>query len=266
MNAITILWLLANLMGQTAQGDSADDAAARLAAMKKFVQDYSVRSNGPSLTMYTLQPDPVLRFTNTVGSSRDGAVFLWLGENGRPAVAAQVALRRDDVWYQEFSSLSEQSLTASHHQRPWTPRRGGIEFKTLSGAPRPGETPETRMRQMRALAAEFTVEDHFRGRVWQPLRPLSKQFARYGKPGTDVIDGALFGFVLTTDPEALLLIESNRGSEAAEWRFAFAPMTQYAVRASWRGQEVWNLPRRTTQGMAADPGEPFYVTIIEPEP
>ena len=30
------------------------------------------------------QADPVLRFTNTVGATRDGAIFLWFDEEGRP--------------------------------------------------------------------------------------------------------------------------------------------------------------------------------------
>ena len=45
--------------------------------------------------LYRLRPEPVLRFTNTVGDSRDGAIFLWLGEGGRPGAAVQVFQMRD---------------------------------------------------------------------------------------------------------------------------------------------------------------------------
>ena len=60
---------------------------------------------------------------------------------------------------------------------------------------------------MQAFAREFSAEDLFREKTWQPLRMLTKPFARYGKPDSRAIDGALFAYVLTTDPEVYLMIE-----------------------------------------------------------
>jgi hypothetical protein len=109
---------------------------------------------------------------------------------------------------------------------------------------------------MQALAREFTAEDLFRDQSWQPLRMLTKPFARYGKAGARATDGALFAYVLTTDPEVYLMIEARAGKDGPEWQYAFAPMTIYSVRASWKGQAVWELPYRWDT--ASRPGEPFY--------
>ncbi|MDR3636294.1 MAG: hypothetical protein P4L84_21000 [Isosphaeraceae bacterium] len=260
-----ILSVVLALLAQT--DDSSADAAARLVVMKKVLASYDVRSPEMPQTSHHFQADPVLRFTNTVGSTRDGAVFLWLGDHGRPAAAVQFSLRRDGLWFHELSSLCERPLVAeSPRGTVWSPMRGGIEFKPLPGVPKPAGTPEQRLRQMRALAAEFTVEDAFRHQDWQKLRMLSKPFARYGEPGSDLIDGALFAYVVTTDPEALLMIEARQAKDGAEWHYAFAPMTIYALRGLRKSDQVWTLPFRDSNGISSNPNEPFYVkkSTIEP--
>src|SRR5438094_145686 len=73
---------------------------------------------------------------------------------------------------------------------------------------------------------------------------LPKPFARYGKPGTGVVDGALFAYVLTTDPDVYLMIEARAGQGGPEWQYAFAPASVWALKGSWKGEEVWSLPYR----------------------
>jgi hypothetical protein len=241
-----------------------DDAAARLELMKKSVGGYRLRpADGPG-DAYRLRPDPVLRFTNPVGNSRDGAVFLWLGEGDRPAAAVQVQERRDGLWFHELSSLSTVPLIANSAESPdWAPSRAGIEFRAVPGAPRPAGAAEQRLRQMQELVRGFTAEDDFQRKSWQPLRVLTRPLARYGKPGSGPIDGCLFGYVLTSDPEVLLMIEAGQGPDGPEWRYAFAPMTVYPVRGSWKGKEVWNLPFRPRPA-STGPAEPFHVREVRP--
>ena len=73
---------------------------------------------------------------------------------------------------------------------------------------------------MHALAREFAVEDHFQGKSWHALRLLARPLARYGERGSTPADGAVFSFVLGTNPEAFLMIESRIGTEGAEWQYA----------------------------------------------
>jgi hypothetical protein len=253
--------MLAVVLGQAPAPAAAiadDDATARLVLMKRSVGEYKIHRAEDTSETYRLQPEPSLRYTNSVGASKDGAVFLWLGENGRPEVAAQVFLRRDGAWWQELSSLAVKPIVADWQETAiWSPRTGGVELKPIPGAPRPADTPEQRLRQMHALTQEFTVEDDFRRQSWQTLRKLAKPFARYGKPGSAVTDGALFTYVLTTDPEVYLMLEARAGSSGLEWHYAFAPMTVYPVRGSWKGTEVWSLPYRGQT--ANDPDESFHL-------
>ena len=228
--------------------DSASAAAARLAIMKRSLMIFDVHSISDRATTFRLQPEPIFRFTNPVGNSIDGAVFFWLGENNRPEMAVQVLLNRNDGrWAQEFISFSPAPLIAEPNDAAvaaWTPARGGVELKPVPGAPRPAETAEQRLRQMRALIKDFAALDNFQGQSWQRLRLLTKPLARYGKPGTNLLDGALFGFVLGTDPEACVMLEARTGTDAPEWQYAFAPMSTYALQGSWKGLEVWSLPWR----------------------
>jgi hypothetical protein len=72
---------------QPPSGDTPADSKARLEFMTRTVAIYDVQARDDRGTKLRLQAEPVLRFTNPVGGSRDGAVFLWLGEGDRPAAA-----------------------------------------------------------------------------------------------------------------------------------------------------------------------------------
>src|SRR4051794_9575872 len=236
-------------------GESREDRAARLEFMKTTLAAYDLHAAGDRASKFKLQTEPVLRFTNPVGVSQDGAIFFWVGEDGRPEAAVQAFLMRGGSWVHDFSSLSTGPLVAELKSgTAWNPTRGGVEFKPVPGAPKPADGAEARLRQMRDLAQGFAVSDDFRDQGWQVLRPMPKPFARYGKPGTPLVDGAVFCFALGTDPEAYLLLEVRDGKDGPEWQYAFAPQTSYALKASWKGQEVWSLPSRQPW----TPTEPFY--------
>jgi len=256
--------LILGLIGQAPPPgrEQPDGPAGRLNIMKKSLAHIVVRSADEQGAAYSLRPEPVLRFTNTVGQSQDGSIFLWGDAVGRPAAAVQVFLRRDGGWYHELSSLSAGRLVAkSADIVEWRPSRAGVEFKPVPDAPRPAASAESRLRQIQAMARDFSASDEFRFESWQSLRLLSKPLARYGKPESRVTDGALFAFVLTTDPEAFLMIEAVAGTDGTEWRYAFAPMSIYPLKASYKGREVWSLEDRR----GGDPNEPFHVRPFEPE-
>jgi hypothetical protein len=237
------------------------DPAKRLAIMKGSLARCELWAADSSKERYRLRPEPVLRFTNTMGDSRDGTIFLWLGDGDRPAAAVQVFQTRGG-WVQEWTSLSPAPLIAKMSGTPdWKPARGGIELKPVPGAPTPARDASERVRQLHTLARNFTARDFFRGTAWQPLRLMPKPLARYGKPGSEVVDGALFAFVLTTDPEALLMIESRKSKDGLEWRYAFAPMSCYPLEGSCKERLVWRqdyLPTRQWDST-------FYQLMFEPK-
>lgn len=262
---LLVPWIVAAL-GQPAPAPplaTLDDPAARLEFMKRSLEVYDIRTADSPEARYRLQPDPALRFTNPVGGSKDGAIFLWLDETGRPGVVTQVFRSQEGEWKQEFTSLATTPLIAAPRAGPgWTPARAGLELRPVPEGPRPAATAEQRLVQMRALTRGFTAEDYFKNRDWSALRLLPKPLARYGRDGSDRIDGALFAYVLATDPEVLLVLEARPDKEGGQWHYGFAPMTIFAVKASWKGREVWSLPVR--YGVAQDVDETFHIRVITP--
>ena len=110
----------------------------------------------------------------------------------------------------------------------------------------------------------FRANEQFERKTWQKLRILTKPFARYGKPGTPVIDGVLLACVLTTDPEVYLMIEAREGKDGPEWQYALRTrFDRPASRASCKKKKVWSLPyRRSLDRYTA----PFYVWGFSQEP
>jgi hypothetical protein len=276
MSTTIVIGLIAGLLAQSppqkpaAPAGASDrapdpaDAAARLAIMQRSLSSFRIQSAEDRGAPFRLQPEPIFRFNNPVGNSKDGAIFLWLGEFDRPEVAVQVFLRRyDDQWVQEFTSLAPSRLTGQHEDGAvWSPAVAGVQLKLVPGAPRPAENVDQRLRQMRLLAQDFVAEDHFQRKSWQRLRLLAKPLARYGRPGTNLIDGALFSFVLGTDPEVYLMLEARAAKGGAEWQFALAPMSTYALKAAYKGQEVWSVPLRSNPDRGPD--KPFFVRLFDP--
>ena len=142
----------------------------------------------------------------------------------------------------------------------WLPMVAGVSFQPIPGAPKPAASAPARLRQMRDLAAEFRAEDDFWGRGWNVLRLLPTPISRYGKAGGTPEDGALFAFVLGTDPESFLFIEARSAANGLEWQYAFAPMTCWALKAEHKGRSVWSLPNRNT----ANPFRTFYSRVYQP--
>ena len=231
----------------------ADANADRLKFMKDSVQSYRLARSGDDAAVFKLQSDPVFRLGKQGdGVVLEGAIFLWADEVDRPAAAAQVFLVQSAAhsageWRHEFTSLSTRSFTATQAGKPrWMPMVAGVAFQPIPGAPKPADTPKERLRQMRELAGEFRAEDDFWGRGWSILRLLPRPISRYGKVAATPEDGALFAFVLGTDPEAFLFIEARKGNGGLEWQYAFAPMTCWRSGPSTRGDPSGASVERST--------------------
>jgi len=65
-------------------------ASRRLEFMKNSVTDYEFLLGPDFKAKLTVEPEPLLRFTNSVSGLQDGGFFLWKSETGRPMVGAQV--------------------------------------------------------------------------------------------------------------------------------------------------------------------------------
>jgi hypothetical protein len=251
--------ILAALIGQTPRVDD------RLEFMKAEAATYRLKREGNRAALLELREEPAFRLGKQPADDvEDGAIFLWLGENGRPEASLQIFLVKNatapnGMWAHEFNSLTTDSLTGTRRGRPsWSPKRPGLEYHRLDDVPKPAATATLRARQMRAIIHNFGATDYFKDRAWTELRLLPTPIARYGKEGSLVIDGALFVFVTGTDPEACVFLEARQGKQGPEWFYSLGPLGCFSLKGAYKKHEVWDLPRRRPNG---NPNEPYYITV-----
>jgi hypothetical protein len=251
--------------------DPPPDEKARAEEFRAFAKReasaYTLRLEGSDRPL-ALQSEPVLKWSNPVIGTIYGDVFIWTHQ-GRPEAVASIYKFYSPLTHRanEFHSLSVGKLTAERNGiMVWTPSRPGLELKPISGAAPPADSASGRLRQMRALAQEFTGRQTNREGVDRDMRLLAQPIYRYENTKGDLIDGGLFVFVLGTDPEAFLLIEAHRSSSGSpEWRFGATRMNSINLRINHRDREVWNVPV-IPWSQVWDSGEPYTVFRYELAP
>src|SRR5262245_1339284 len=125
-------WLSVCLLalGQAASDDEAkrlEERSQQLEAMKRAAAEYEVRLEAGGQSKLQLHADPVLRWTNPVRGTTDGAVFLWLA-GGRPEAAIGIYKWTPEPgepdMEHEICSLSLGKLSAVRDSRAvWEPTR-----------------------------------------------------------------------------------------------------------------------------------------------
>jgi hypothetical protein len=246
--------------GETTEAARATEAAA---IAKKAAEAYKVSANAAGESPLHLEPEPVLRWSNPVLGSFHGSVFLWT-DKGKPAVVASIYKKYVPLPHHlgiEFHSLTEGPATAERDgTSDWSSDRGGVKFQPVPGAPAPAGTPAGRLRQLRAIAAEFSAAKSDRKAIGRPLRLLTQPVYRYENIPSG---GALFAFVEGTDPEIFLLIEAKAGDKGPAWHYALARMNSVAFHVVHRGQEIWSAPV-IPWAQARNPREPYTLLIFRP--
>ena len=223
--------------------DTGADRRVEFQEFKQAAARYRIvtESDPPKTTM--LAPEPILHWTNPLRRTSNGAVFIWVADGRPEAVASfyRYAYEGRTIEDHEFQSLmTTTGLTATRDgQKVWAAPTGGISLATIPGAPRPAAAPGERLRQMRDLAREFHAfldmpDDR------SELRLLPKPLYRYEANRPDLLDGALFAFVVTTDPEVLLMIEARPGAADWAWHYGFARMSMVNLKAQHKDQRVWS--------------------------
>jgi hypothetical protein len=219
-------------------------AAAKIARAAAEGYAFSRAASDKRGGRLTLEPKVLLQWSNPVVGSIHGSVFIWTAK-GRPEVVASIY-----KWYGpknfhlgvEFHSLAAGPVVAEREGGVvWSPTEPGLAYAPLPGAPAPAESPAQRLRQLRALAKEFTASEVDREGVTRELRLLTQPIHRYESTDPAVLDGGLFAFVEGTDPEIFLLLEARRRDDGRYgWDYALARMNSVALRVAHRGREVWS--------------------------
>lgn len=199
-------------------------------------------------TQLALVETPLLKYSNPVrGVQQHGAIYLWTAEGRRAVIASfwsaierqQPDLRRLNF---EWHSLSESSLIADRNaERLWEAAEPGLKWRALDEVRSPAGSPALRLRQMRQIASSFSAG--IEREQESELRLMPQPLYRYAQQKAGATDGALFAFVMGTDPEVFLLIESRRDSAGREaWYAACARFTNYGLVVQRGGREWWSCP------------------------
>lgn len=263
---------LAQAPGEKPAGDGQSESAraARAAEItKKAAEEYTI-TRGSEKQPLKLEPKSLLQWSNPVVGSIHGGVYIWT-DKGRPEVIVSIYKFSSPLHHLgvEFHSLSTEPVTAEREGRPaWVVSAPGIEFKPIPGAPKPADTPARRLLQMRALAKEFTATETTREEPPKPsvkrdLRLLTQPIHRYSTTDSEVLDGALFTFVLGTDTEIFLILEARRAPGGYEWQYALARMNSIVFQVTHRGREVWTT-EELPWPVVGDGRHPYNLFTFQP--
>ncbi len=203
------------------------------------------------------EPLVALRWANNARGSEDGMTLLYVFR-GRPLATACV-YPWDGKLIHDLESLSRFSIVGRKDGAViWHPQQSSLAFAPIPDAPAPAATRAQRLRQLKSLAEQF--QSAMLG--WkadstdrEQLRLLPKPLYRYEPKGGPVIDGAVFAFVMGTDPESLLLIEAVQSGDKLAWEFAFARRTSGELEGRHRERIVWHADRYPVM---KDPNQPRF--------
>jgi hypothetical protein len=277
MNAVASLIVL---LGFAATVQVKDESAANQAARKIHERvleiytddaaEYTIYRDASRKEKVELRREPVLVCSDPARGGGDGAIFVWT-RRGRPEVIGSFfsfPSTGPRQLYHEFHSLSLSVLDVSRagtRASAWTPLAPGIELAAITGAPGPAQSASQRLSQMRALTRDFSAstKDHVERSL--ELRLLTQPLYRYQSTDPDVLDGAVFAFVTSTDPEALLVIEARKKPAPAPadgpvWEYAICRFTDLGLVVRHQGKEVFTAPLIAYDSPQQDPKHRYRVS------
>ena len=189
-------------------------------------------------------PRSLLRWSNLTRNSTYGDTYLWTQRGCARAIVSIYAIGPPENQISlEFQSLSELPLIARRGETViWNPQQPGVEFVALDDVSVPGKSPARRLARMNAIARSFRAEfaPHVSPGEFSELRLLSKPLYRYQSQDPKVLDGAVYGFVESTDPETLLIIEARADGDSLSWVYSGARSRHDHLRLYRHGELVWD--------------------------
>ena len=95
---------------------------------------------------------------------------------------------------------------------------------------------------------------------------MEQPIYRYQDTESDLVDGALFVFVLATDPETFLQIEARKVNDVPQWRYALARFNSTQMTVYHKGHEVWIAPRIFPFEKVLDLRQPYAAIMLGRHP
>lgn len=228
------------------EGEPSDDPKAKLAdqrfdLIQQRVITAKLQSAAPGFPKEVVKK-ALFRYSDPARGVLAAGVWK-AGEEGRPKMllAAELYRLKDGgpCLSCEYSSLSPERFGFQSVDMRWSPRGTDYKFQAIDTAPEPDENKLRRSIQLRELAKRFTASEVV-GKERCELRLLPQPVDRYTPSAADRADGAMFFLTFGTNPEVVLLIETENGKS---WQFSVGRMTgAEEVVVMLDGKKVWTGP------------------------
>lgn len=244
---------------------SEDEAAETFAWAKEAFAQIDCRSNGTQAHRLEPRDQSLLRWSNPEVGRVFGDFFLFTSDRRPAALVALYAWHRPGnvVRFAEFLSLSEEPLKATAGEDVlWNTGPGDLDWKTFEPRVIPATSAPARLSQMRSLVARFEIvlddrREHPQSQL-KTLRRLTRPLFRYANADAGLVDGALFAFVASTDPDALVLVEARENGRAEKaWHYAVARVHCAKLTVKLEGTAVAQFPYMRDRKF--DPRGPYSV-------
>ena len=143
------------------------------------------------------------------------------------------------VTHEWHSLLVDPNVNAVRDGQPlWTSGEAGVAWQPLDSAPAPAVTRPARLIQMRSIARRYSATIQTQDE--SELRLKEQPLFRYTESAAGVLDGAIFDFAMTTDPELLLLLEARETNGKQAWHVAFARFGNKGMTVKEGDRIVWS--------------------------
>jgi hypothetical protein len=232
--------------------------------MKRIAEQCTLSHAEDRKRIYKFHENAIMRFSNPVGFSKDGAIYMW-SDRGQPQALLKIYTPDNENLVQEWQSLSESPLVAEREGKAiWNPSEPGIAFREFPDAPKPAESAAERLRQMKSLAGKFSTTYSTRDTKPDELRLLIQPLFRHeANDEAKRLDGAAFGFSQSTTPMCILLVEARRNGESYRYHYAFARFSTQTMTTKLGDKEVFAVER---YDLSRDPKKAFLALPKQPIP
>lgn len=187
-----------------------------------------------------LNETPLFRYHDARRDILDAALWAY-GQQGRPAALMKTEaykVESGEKWVFCLASLSDGIVNAAWDDgATYRAQQPGVELQVIPDAPRAAPSPNLRLIQIKRLTERFAAQIQNAEDDREPMRLMPTPICRYDDKESGLIDGAIFGYTMGTNPDVLLVIELYEEDGEQQWRCGAAGMTSAGFAVLLDGSE-----------------------------